>query len=162
MKKTILSFSFLLAMFQFATAQLKAKPNCGPFSIDILNGMVDNVKPDFNVEQIKDKMPCFTSEEQTSAKCGSALLFKDKDIYFYVQRQYVEIGPNFKGKLSIPLMGAPRGSLFKWLGNPKMKDPNWDAFQMQYGTLVLHYNTAGKVKLIQFSTKTTEELNLCE
>jgi hypothetical protein len=162
MKKTILSFLFSLAILQFATAQLKAKPNCGSFSVDVLNGMVDNVKPDFNIEQIKDKMPCFTSEEQTSSKCGSVLLFKDRDIYFYVQRQYVEIGPNFKGKLSIPLMGAARGSLFKSLGNPKIKDPNWDAFQMQYGTLVLHYNSAGKVNLIQFSTKGTEELSLCE
>jgi hypothetical protein len=162
MKKTILSFLFLLAMLQFATAQLKAKPTCGPFSVDVLNGMVDNLKADFNVEQIKEKLPCFTSEEQTSSKCGSALFYKDRDIYFYVQRQYVEIGANFKGKLSIPLLGAARGSLFKWLGNPQIKDPNWDAFQMQYGTLVLHYNTAGKVKLIQFSTKGTDQLSLCE
>jgi hypothetical protein len=162
MKKTLLAFILLFAMLQFANAQLKAKPICGPFSVDVLNGTVDNLKPDFDIEQIKVKLPCFTSEEQTSYKCGSALFYKDRDIYFYVQRRYVEIGPAFKGKLSIPLLGASRGSLFKWLGNPVMKDPGWDAFQMSYGTLVLHYNTAGKVKLIQFSTKGTEELSLCE
>jgi hypothetical protein len=162
MKKTILAFILLVAIFQSANAQLKAKPGCGPFSVDVLNGTVDNLKPDFVIEQIKEKLPCFTSEEQTTYKCGSALFYKDKDIYFYVQRQYVEIGPNFKGKLSVPLLGASRGSLFKYLGNPKIKDPNWDAFQMQYGTLVLHYNAAGKVNLIQFSTKGTEELTLCE
>ena len=162
MKKTILSFLFLIALIPFSNAQLKSKPSCGDFSVDILNGTVENLKPNFDIEQIKVKMPCFTSEEQTSAKCGSALMYKDRDIYIYAQRQYVEIGPNFKGKLSIPLMGAARGSLFKWLGNPKIKDPNWDAFEMQYGTLVLHYNAAGKVKLIQFSTKGTDELSLCE
>jgi len=162
MKRTILSFIISFAMVQFANAQLKAKPSCGAFSVDVLNGTVDNIKPDFNVEQIKGKLPCFTSEEQTTYKCGSALFYKDRDIYFYVQRQYIEIGPDFKGKLSIPLLGASRGSLFKYLGNPAIKDPNWDAFQMSYGTLVLHYNSAGKVILIQFSTKGTETLNLCE
>jgi hypothetical protein len=162
MKKTILLFLFSIAMLQFATAQLKAKPDCGAFSVDVLNGMVDNVKPDFNIEQIKEKMPCFTSEEPTTSKCGSELLYTDRDIYFFIQRQYIEIGPAFKGKLSIPLLGATRGSLFKWLGNPVIKDPNWDAFQMQYGTMVLHYNAARKVKLIQFSTKGTQELSLCE
>lgn len=162
MKRTILSFILLCALFLCANAQLKAKPSCGPFSVDVLNGTVDNMKPNFDIEQIKVKLPCFTSEEQASYKCGSALFYKDRDIYFYVKRQYVEIGPNFKGKLSIPLLGASRGNLFKYLGNPILKDANWDAFQMSYGTLVLHYNTAGKVKLIQFTTKGTEELNLCE
>jgi len=162
MKKIILLFLFFSAILPFANAQLKAKPTCGPFSVDVLNGTVDNVKPDFNVEQIKEKFPCFTGEEKADSKCGSTLSYKDRDIYFYVKRQYIEIGPSFKGKLSIPLIGASRGTLFKYFGNPKIKDPNWDAFQMQYGTLVLHYSTAGKVKLIQFSTKGTEELSLCE
>jgi len=162
MKKTILPFIISFAMSQLTNAQLKAKPSCGAFSVDVLNGTVDNVKPDFNAEQVKEKFPCLTSEEQPSYKCGSALFYKDRDISFYVQRQYVEIGPAFKGKLSVPLLGAARGSLFKYLGNPAIKDPNWDAFQMSYGTLVLHYNSAGKVILIQFSTKGTETLNLCE
>ncbi len=162
MKTTILAFTLLFSMLEFANAQLKAKPVCGPFSVDVLNGTVDNMKPNADIEEIKAKLPCFISEQQTSYKCGSGLFYKDRDIYFYVQRQYVEIGPAFKGKLSIPLLGASRGSLFKWLGNPSIKDANWDAFQMSYGTLVLHYNSAGKVKLIQFSTKGTDTLSLCE
>jgi hypothetical protein len=59
-------------------------------------------------------------------------------------------------------MGVARNSLFKTLGNPKIKDDNWDAYQMAYGTLVLHYNKAGKVNLVQFSTRGTESLSLCE
>ena len=163
MQKVILLSLAFIAFTSFATAQLKAKPSCGEFSVDILNGTVDNAKPDFVLEQIKAKFPCFTSEDQeATGKCGSALFYTDKDIKFYVKRQYIEIGPAFKGKLSIPVMGAARGSLFKYFGNPKVKDTGWDAFQTQYGTLVLHYNSAGKVNLIQFSTKTTDELNLCE
>ena len=162
MKKLILLLLAFVAITTFATAQLKAKPSCGAFSVDILNGTVDNIKPDAVVELIKEKFPCFSTEEQESGKCGSALFYKDQDIKFFVKRQYIEIGPAFKGKFSIPLMGASRGSLFKYFGNVKVKDANWDAYQTQYGTLVLHYNAANKVNLVQFSTKTTEELSLCE
>jgi hypothetical protein len=163
MKRIILYLVFLSAAMP-SPAQLKAKPVCGTFVVDILNGTVNNIKPDYPIPEIKDKLPCFTSseDESASAKCGGGVFFKDKDIYFYTQRDYVEIGEKFKGQLSIPLMGASRNSLFKWLGNPKIKDAAWDAFQMAYGTLVLHYNSSGKVKLIQFSTKTTDELSLCE
>ncbi|HLK30168.1 MAG TPA: hypothetical protein VKT28_16420 [Puia sp.] len=162
MRKAILLSLAFICISYFASAQLKAKPSCGEFSVDILNGTVDNAKPDFVLEQIKQKFPCFTSEEKETDKCGSALFYQDKDIKFYIKRQYVEIGPAFKGKMSIPLMGAARGSLFKYFGNVKIKDASWDAYQTQYGTLVLHYNAANKVNLIQFSTKSTEELNLCE
>jgi hypothetical protein len=59
-------------------------------------------------------------------------------------------------------MGAARSSLFKWLGYPKIKDINWDAFTTKYGILILHYNKSGKVNLIQFSKKNAESLTLCE
>jgi hypothetical protein len=59
-------------------------------------------------------------------------------------------------------MGASRNGLFKWLGHPKLKDDTWDAFETQYGCLILYYNAASKVKMIRFSTRTTDELKLCE
>jgi hypothetical protein len=163
MKKIILSVSFgLLAII--SNAQLKVKASCATLYVDILDGKVNNIKPDITVNELKDRLPCFTSaeDESSTAKCGGGVFYKDKDIYFYTQRDYIEIGEKFQGKLSIPVMGAGRNSLFKWLGNPKLKDTNWDAYQMSYGTLVLHYSAAGKVKLIQFSTKGTDALSLCE
>ena len=163
MKKTYGLFFILFACFT-SYGQLKAKPSCGIFSVDILNGNVNNMKPDVSAAEIKEKLPCFTSSEEdgSSAKCGGGVFYKDRDIYFYTQRDYVEIGEKFTGKLSIPLMGQSRKNLFQFLGNPKIKDDNWDAFEMAYGTLVLHYNPAGKVKLIQFSTKGVDTLSLCE
>jgi hypothetical protein len=77
-------------------------------------------------------------------------------------RYYIEIRQNFKGKLSLPLMGASRKSLFKFLGNPKIKDIGWDAFQTAYGTHVLYYNKAGRIYKLQISNKSTETLKLCE
>jgi len=166
MKRTlfvVLCMSFLSA----GMAQLKAKAKCPDFYVDILNGTVNDIKPSYTQNEIKEKFPCFTStaEEGEQVKCGGGIYFKDKDIYFYTRRKYVEVGPKFQGKTSFLLLGAKRNSLFKTLGNPKIKDDLWDAFQMQYGTLVLHYDVAGpagKVKFFQFSTLQSEDLNLCE
>jgi hypothetical protein len=159
-------FLALTALICFTTihAQLKVKATCAGLYVDILDGKVNGIKPDITIPELKEKLPCFTAfeDEQGDSKCGGGVYYKDKDIYFYTKRDYIEIGEKFQGKLSIPILGASRGSLFKWLGNPKLKDTNWDAFEMSYGTLVLHYNPAGKVKLIQFSNHGVETLSLCE
>ena len=161
MIKNVLTLVLFSLFAAGASGQLTAKPVCGEFSIDILNGTINNMKPNVNEQEIREKLPCYTSEQKVDSTCGRTLFYKDSDVRIYLQRKYVEIGPNFKGKLSIPLMGVSRDGLFKWLGNPKIKDTDWDAFEMQYGTLVLHYEK-GKVKLIQFSTQSTEQLSLCQ
>jgi hypothetical protein len=166
MKRTL----FVLLALSFVsgvTAQLRAKSKCPEFYIDILTGAVNGIKPNNTPTEIKDAFPCFTSTDADSAnaKCGGGVYFKDKDLYFYTKRNYVQAGPKFIGKTSIPLLGTKRGSLFSKLGNPKIKDDLWDAYETQYGTLVLHYDVAGaagKVKYFQFSTLNTDQLNLCE
>jgi hypothetical protein len=165
--KQILVLILSLSLVSAATAQLKAKTKCPDFYVDILNGTVNDLKPNNTQTEIKDKFPCSTSaeDETETAKCGGGIYFKDKDIFFYTKRKYVEIGPKFIGKTSFPLLGTKRGSLFNKLGNPKIKDDLWDAFETQYGTLVLHYDVAGaagKVKFFQFSTLGADALNLCE
>ena len=156
-----------MGILSTGVGQLKAKVKCPEFYVDVLNGTVNGIKPNNTPNEIKEKFPCFTSSEDESntAKCGGGIYFKDKDISFYTRRDYVEIGPKFAGKTSIPLLGTKRNSLFTKLGNPKIKDDLWDAYETQYGTLVLHYDVAGaagKVKFFQFSTLSTDELNLCE
>ena len=163
--KTIIVFLFSLVLCTVASAQLKVTPKCPEFDVDILDGIINKtILPTSTVGQIKLNLPCFTSfeEEGTSAKCGAGVFYKDKDIYFYASRDYIEIGPAFKGKLSIPLMGAPRNSLFKVLGDPSIKDVKWDAFQTAYGILILYYNNAAKVNKIQFSTLSASNIHLCE
>ena len=163
--KTIIVFLSSLVLCAVASAQLKTTPVCPAIDIDILDGIVNkNILPNSTVGQIKLNLPCFTSfeEEGTSAKCGAGVFYKDKDVYFYTSRDYVEIGPAFKGTLSIPLMGAPRNGLFKWLGPPQIKDVIWDAFQTAYGILILYYDNAAKVNKIQFSTQSANAIHLCE
>lgn len=144
--------------------QLVAKAKCPDFYVNILDGTLNGLKPNRALSEFKTLFPCSTSieEEGSAAKCGSGIFFKTKDIYIYSKRAYIEIGPKFQGKLSLPLMGAKRSSLFSSLGNPKVKDDQWEAYEMQYGTLVLHFDAASKVKLIQFSTLSTDQLSLCE
>ena len=165
--KRLFFLTFFMGSLTLAMGQLKAKAKCPDFYVDILDGSVNGIKPNYTPNEIKEKFPCFTSaeEEGSQAKCGGGIFYKDKDISFYTLRDYIEIGPKFQGKTSVPLLGTKRNSLFRTLGNPKVKDDLWDGYEMQYGTLVLHYDVAGaagKVIRVQFSTKTTDNLQLCE
>lgn len=161
MKKLSL-FIVSLTLASASMAQLKVKVTCPAFDVDILEGKVNGYKATVGAGELKNKFPCFTSATTDSAKCGEAVYYKDKGISFYTTRDYVEITDKYKGKISMPLLGATRGTLFKYLGNPALKDDTWDAFQTAYGILVLHYNKAKKVNLIQFSTNGASNLKLCE
>ncbi len=163
MKTAILLISTVLFSIT-VQAQLKTTPVCPTVSVDILKGRVNDLPISSTVGMIKSKLPCYSSaeDESTTAKCGGGVFYKDKDIYFYTGRDYIEIGDKFKGKLSLPLMGASRGSLFKWLGHPKIKDVSWDAFSTEYGILILYYNKANKINKIQFSNQSTDVIKLCE
>ncbi|WP_127130420.1 hypothetical protein [Pseudoflavitalea rhizosphaerae] len=163
-------YAFVLIMISFtlpvtAFAQLKSsKVSCPAFEVDILNGRVNGLKPDRTTNEITGKFPCYTSkaEENSSSKCGGMIVYKDKDLTFFTGRNYVEIGPAFKGKMSIKMLGTKRGSLNKMLGTPKIKDSTWDAYQTGYGCLVLYYGADNKVKKIQFSTYSTDAIQLCD
>jgi len=162
--KKLIFFLGCIILVVAVQAQLKTTIKCPTFTVDILDGKVNDIRSTATVGQIKEKLPCFTSAEAeaATAKCGGGVFFKDRDIYFYTARDYVEIGPKFKGKLTLPLMGISRSNLFKWLGHPKIKDSNWDAFTTAYGILILYYTKANKVNKIQFSARSTETIQLCK
>jgi len=160
-----LFFFLLLTTIVISTkAQLVVKAKCDAFVIDVIDGKVNGLKPNARFIEIKEKFPCFTASEAegSSAKCGASLSYTDRGVVFYTDRDYIEIKEKNQGKFTTPIMGAARNSLFKTLGNPKLKDDSWDAFETSYGTLVLHYNKAGKVNLIQMANRDTSQLSLCE
>ena len=158
---------FMLAgvmSMQLAQAQLKTTLICPPFAVDVLEGNVnDELYPYSTMGEIEKKFSCFSNatQETNGSTCGG-VFYKDKGIYFFTERDYIEVREHFKGKLSLPLLGASRSSLFKWLGNPKIKDINWDAYQTKYGILILYYNKAGKINKLQLSNRNAETLKLCE
>lgn len=161
MKTLLLVFAFI-ATGQAANAQLTATAVCPPFKVDVMDGNVNELYPRSAIEEIKKTFPCAVEivEQGTDAKCAG-VFFKDKGVSFFSERNYIEIGEQYKGKMTPSLMGVSRASLFALLGKPKLKDSNWDAFQMGYGTLVLYYDKAGKINKLQISTKSTEALKLC-
>ncbi len=144
-------------------SQLKTTKICPPFEVDILAGTVNDLFPKSAIAEIQEALPCYSDLriKDTDSACGG-VFYMDRDISFYTDRRYVEIGEKFKGKITPALMGASRASLFGILGHPKIKDINWDAFQMGYGTLVLYYNKAGKINKIQIANRSADALKLCD
>ena len=162
MKLLLLAF-FSLALVSTSFAQLTVSDKCGTITVDILDGKINGMRPNRAHEEFVYKFPCATSVKSArdSAACGTALYFKDKDFTIFTERDYIEIGPAFKGKMTVPLLGARKGSLFQQLGNPKLKDGNWEAYQTNYGILILYYSASNTVNKIQFSTHSAETISLC-
>ena len=163
MKKIVL-IAVVIINSQLAGAQLKTTTACPVFKVDVLEGKLnDDLSAKSTMGEIKKFFPCYSEMVETDAgkKCAG-IFYKDKGIDFYTERDYIEITQNFKGKLSLPLMGAGRNTLFKWLGYPKIKDASWDAFQTKYGTLILYYSKANKIIKLQLSSKSTDTIKLCE
>jgi hypothetical protein len=161
--KIFVCLPVFLFCFYCLQAQLKTTPVCPAFSVDVLEGTVNELYPFSTMGEIEKKFPCFTgSTEETNGNTCGGVFYKDKDINFITERDYIEIGEHFKGTLSVPLLGAARAGLFKLLGNPHMKDVNWEAYQTNYGVLVVYFNAAGKINKLQISSKKAETLKLCE
>ncbi len=162
--KRFLAIILLIIGFSQSKAQLKAKVDCGTMYVEVYKGWINEVMPSADPERIKSKIPCFTSfePEGNESKCGGAIYYADKGLTVYIQREYFLIDEKFKGKMSMPLMGAKQSALFTLLGNPKIKDANWEAYQMSYGTLIIYYSAKKLVNKIIISTKTTDDIQLCE
>lgn len=161
--KNFFLISVLVIICQPVFAQLKPQLRCPTFEVDVLAGTVNGLLPKSAIAEIQTTLPCFTDMivKDSASVCGG-VFFKDRDINFYTDRRYIEIGDKFKGKITPALMGVSRTSLFNLLGYPKLKDTNWDAFQMGYGTLILYYNKAGKINKMQICNRSTDAIKLCE
>jgi hypothetical protein len=144
-------------------SQLKATVRCPVFDVDILEGNVNKVYPRSTTGEIKEMFPCYTDEvKKTDSTACAGVFIKTQGLYFYTDRDYIEIRDTYHGKMEPALMGAARASLFKILGNPKIKDVSWDAYQTKYGTLIVYYNATGKINKLQICGQGTESIKLCD
>ncbi len=162
--KSLAFILFAVISFSFANAQLKTAAACPTASIDLLEGVINNKLYCTSTSgEVQKLFPCFTSvvEETNGSTCGG-VIFKDKDWAFYTERDYVEIGKNFKGTLEPAIMGGSRSQLFKLLGNPKIKDATWEAYQTKYGIMILYFDADSKINKIQISSKNAESIKLCD
>lgn len=160
MKAFILIAALLLSCPTFA--QLKVTAHCPVMDVDLLEGNVNKVYPRFTPGEIKAVFPCYTEEvKRTDSTACAGIFIKDKGVYFYTDRNYIEIRDNYRGKMEPQLMGASRSGLFGILGNPKIKDAGWDAYQTKYGTLIVYYNKGGKINKLQMCSLGTDAIKLC-
>ena len=161
--KTILFVLGCVATTLTVSGQLvSSAPVCPTFKVDVLDGNVNRIHSKSTVGEVTKMFPCFTDKvENDEAQC-TRVVYKDKGVSFFPGRNYIEIRENFKGTMEPALLGTSRGSLFRTLGSPRMKDANWDAYQTQYGTLVVYYNKAGKINKLQMSSRGTDTMKLCE
>src|SRR5690242_18299638 len=88
---------FLIGTSAFSQLKTSNQNQCATFVVDLLDGKVNGVKPNFTQGEVKKLLPCFTSAEpeDASSKCGGLVAFKDRDVYFYTGRDYVEIREKF-------------------------------------------------------------------
>ena len=162
MRTTVLILAFI-CVSQLSQAQLKASTTCPPFTVDLLEGSVNGLYPESALAEIMIKLPCFSEAIMEPSQTGCAgAFYRDKGIYFYTYRDYIEINNKFTGTMSFPLMGAERNSLFKWLGNPQTKDAAWDAYQMRHGILVVFFDGTGKINKLILTSKGVATLRVCD
>src|SRR4051812_10330796 len=110
----LICFSIIIST---SHAQLKTTPVCPPISIDILEGSVNKMYPESPIGEIQMRLPCYTETIAEPSATGCAgVFYRDKGIFFYTYRDYIEINENFKGVMSLPILGAERSSLSKWFG----------------------------------------------
>ncbi|MBC7535613.1 MAG: hypothetical protein H7258_07975 [Ferruginibacter sp.] len=152
-----------IAISQLAHAQLKTTSTCPPINVDFLDGSVNKMYPESPWGEIQMRLPCFTEAiAEPSASGCAGVFYKDKGINFYTYRDYIEINENFKGTMSLPLMGADHNSLSKWFGIPQTRDMAWESYQMRHGVLVTFFNSTGKIYKIILSNKSAATLRLCD
>ncbi len=161
--KTILFVIGCLTISFAVSAQLvSTSPVCPTFRVDVLAGNINMVHPKSTIGEVMKSLPCFTEKIDKDDMGCTRVIYANQGVSFFPARNYIEIRDNFKGTMEPALLGKNRASLFGTLGNPKMKDVNWDAFQTQYGTLVVYYNKAGKINKLQMSSRGTDTMKLCE
>jgi len=154
----------MMGLPTMVTAQLKAAPVCPPIVVDVLEGHVSHkIDCSSTSGEVQKIFPCFTKvvDETDGSTCGG-VQYADKDIYFYTERDYIEVREKFKGTLEPALMGVNKSYLFKLLGNPLMKDAAWEAYKTKYGILILYFDAAGKINKLQMSNKSVDTIKLCE
>lgn len=162
MKSILLVIGFITIVISVSGQLVSSSPVCPTFKVDVLEGNINKIHSKSTIGEVAKMFPCFTEKVDKDETECTRVTYKDKGVSFFPGRNYIEISDNFKGTINPSLMGASRGELFRTLGNPQIKDANWEAFKTQYGTLVLYYNKAGKINKIQMSSRGSETMKLCE
>jgi hypothetical protein len=142
--------------------------SCDKLVADLKKGTLNGLKPTATQEQAKEKLPCFTgdSEDGGAFNCGGGVFYLDHDFFFYTGNDYIEFRKNFKGKLSIPLLGLSKAAAVKKAAMGKAvrteKEGNTEYVFLKtgYGCLMLQIQNA-KVTKVAMYAKPAKDAELC-
>ncbi len=113
----MITLLLLLAAFTHAAAQ-----DCNNLMADLKKGTLAGLTPKATQEQVKQKLPCFTgdTEDGSDFNCGGGVFFLDHDCFFYTHHNYIEMRAEFRGKLSVAVLGLTRAAALKMKGLGKV------------------------------------------
>ena len=136
--------------------------HCDDLAVDIANGTVGGLSPEATPDEIKARFPCFTgtTSEGGGFNEGGGVFFKNHDMYFYTQRDYIEIRQDFTGVVPDNLLSKGTKQVRNLLGPPISSEQSsgiengaiveqvTSTFQTPYGRLVV-VSTPSRVRMVQ-------------
>ena len=132
--------------------------------LNLKKGTLDGMRPTASMDEVKKKFPCFTgdTEEGSRYNCGGGVFFLKHDFYFYTHDDRIEVRKDFKGKVSIKLLGKSKAQVLKKLGTPTLehKAYNYLLYKKKYGTLAVSFQDGECTKLF-VSSKRPEDIKIC-
>lgn len=142
--------------------------SCDKLVADLKKGTLNGVKATATQEQVKQKLPCFTGESEDGGafNCGGGVFYLDHDFFCYTGNDYIELRKNFKGKLSIPLLGLSKAAAVKKAGmgnavrTEKEGNTEYVFLKTGYGCLMLKIED-GKVAKVAMYAKPAKDAELC-
>jgi hypothetical protein len=142
--------------------------SCDKLVADVKKGTLNGLKPTATQEQVKEKLPCFTGDTKDGSdfNCGGGVFYLDHDFFYYTGNDYIEFRKNFKGKLSIPLLGLSKAAAVKKAGmgkavrTEKEGDTEYVFLKTTYGCLMLKIED-GKVVKVAMYAKPAKDAELC-
>lgn len=139
MKKNIIPFVVIVFLLSACKITKKVPPGCDNLIVNVGEGTMNGISPDASMEKIKKQFPCFTGEsaEGQLFNYGGGVFFLDHDFYFYTHHDYLEVRKEFKGKVSVPLIGKTEYVLPQILGKPDKIVGNMYLYKQKYGVLRL-------------------------
>jgi hypothetical protein len=157
-----------MVLLVMAVVQTVMAQNCDKLVADLKKGTLNGVKPTVSQDAVKEKFPCFTgdTEDGSDFNCGGGVFFLDHDFFCYTGNDYIEFRKNFKGKLSVPVLGLSQANAVKKLalGKAVRQEKNGDNryvfLKTSYGCLVLTL-LEDKVIKVGMYAKPAKAVELC-
>jgi hypothetical protein len=142
--------------------------SCDKLVADLKKGILNGLKPTASQEKVKEKLPCFTgdTEDYSDFNCGGGVFYLDHDFFFYSGNDYIEFRKNFKGKLSLPLLGLSKAAAIKKAAmgkavrTQKEGKTEYIFLKTNYGCLMLKIE-GSKVATVAMYAKPAKDAELC-